>query len=484
MFFRRAQLRRAQRLLQSGELDAAAALALQSRLPEYAAARSFCAELTEAIFQHVRRRVAERDLAAAWQSLNLASRIGNHFDPRRVVQARQALLEQTLQSADFWLHQENLAAAQGALEHLSRQHILDSRADQMLWLIGKIAESERKADAGQWKQAVQMLEEAVVRRPDLPWLAARAGRLRTKMERAGDLANRLQNALLRSNWGDVKQVSRELLGLSPHYPIAADALRRCQQADSRPPRTPGNASVPMAVTASPVDRGSAEIPPGEKEPSEKRPLDAQASSASGLTTSRRFMWWLDGVGGYLACTGTEWLLGRAVPDAAIEIPIQGDLRRRHAKLQRRGTDYVLTPLAETRIEGRSIDRPTHLKHGHTIELGDHVRIRFLQPHPFSATAKLEVVSRHRTYPWADAVLLVAETVVVGARGNSHIVAPGLDQPVVITFAADSWQCRQAGTVLVAGQPWPPGASLPTDAMVTIEGLSMTLETMGREKLYA
>src|SRR5690606_28030797 len=118
MFFGRTHLRRAEKLLEQGELDAAATLVLQNRLAEKSYAQAFCSELTQALFQHARQQAASRDFSAAWHSLNLASRLGNHFDPRRVVQARQSLLEATLSAAETWLHEENLPAAQAALEHL------------------------------------------------------------------------------------------------------------------------------------------------------------------------------------------------------------------------------------------------------------------------------------------------------------------------------------------------------------------------------
>jgi hypothetical protein len=95
-----------------------------------------------------------------------------------------------------------------------------------------------------------------------------------------------------------------------------------------------------------------------------------------------------------------------------------------------------------------------------------------------------VISRHRTNPWADAILLVADTVVLSSRGNSHIVCPQLDQPLVLTFGAGNWQCRQGGAIAAAGQPVPLGAPLPTDRLITIEGVSMTLETIQLGKSYA
>ncbi len=58
-------------------------------------------------------------------------------------------------------------------------------------------------------------------------------------------------------------------------------------------------------------------------------------------------------------------------------------------------------------------RTAPLWDGSLIELGEAVRLRFRRPHPLSATARLEFVSRHRTQPSTDAVLLMAESCILG-----------------------------------------------------------------------
>ena len=51
---------------------------------------------------------------------------------------------------------------------------------------------------------------------------------------------------------------------------------------------------------------------------------------------RRFLLWIDGVGGYLVCLGDEVILGQASSEYQVDIPIQADLSRRHAKISPTG----------------------------------------------------------------------------------------------------------------------------------------------------
>ena len=55
-----------------------------------------------------------------------------------------------------------------------------------------------------------------------------------------------------------------------------------------------------------------------------------------------------------------------------------------------------------------------------IQLGDNVRLRFTKPHALSATARLVLESHHKTQPSADAVLLMADSCVLGPNRHCHV----------------------------------------------------------------
>lgn len=189
------------------------------------------------------------------------------------------------------------------------------------------------------------------------------------------------------------------------------------------------------------------------------------------------MLWVDGVGGYLVCTGDEVLLGQPVDDGPVDIPILGDVSRRHAKIRRDGESYLIEPIRAVRLDGRPIERPTTLTDGCQIELGGNVRLRFRRPHPLSATARLEFVSHHRTQPSADAILLLADACVLGAAGGSHVVCRGFSGEVVLFRQDEGLFCRAPGAFRVDGAPAAPCGRLMPKSQVVGEDFSFSVEPL-------
>src|SRR5439155_7594238 len=127
----------------------------------------------------------------------------------------------------------------------------------------------------------------------------------------------------------------------------------------------------------------------------------------------RFVLWIDAVGGYLVCLSDDVYIGQASPGANVDVAIQADISRRHAKIRREGEGYILDPLHQkVKVDGKPVASPMLLSDGDEIELGDKVRLRFRKPHVLSASARLEMVSRHRLQPHVDGVLLMAESCVL------------------------------------------------------------------------
>ena len=145
----------------------------------------------------------------------------------------------------------------------------------------------------------------------------------------------------------------------------------------------------------------------------------------------RFRLWIDAVGGFLVCLGDEIVLGQAVPEGSPDVPILGDLSRRHAVIHRDEEGYVIEPVRRVKVDGQTIEQSTTLADGRVIELGNGVRLRFQRPHPLSGTARLEFVSHHRTLPALDGVLLMADSCILGPGPQSHIVARDLAGDVVL-----------------------------------------------------
>jgi hypothetical protein len=190
----------------------------------------------------------------------------------------------------------------------------------------------------------------------------------------------------------------------------------------------------------------------------------------------RFLLWVDGVGGYLVCTRDEVTLGQPASEGQVDIPILGDVSRRHAKIRRDGEVYLIDPRRPVRIDGRSIDRPTALAEGVVIELGN-VRVRFRRPHPLSSTARLEFVSSHRTQPSADAVLLLAESCVLGPAAQSHVLCGAWSRELILFRRGDELACRRSGRFQIDGQSATDGGHVTLKSHVSGEDFSLSIESL-------
>jgi hypothetical protein len=197
----------------------------------------------------------------------------------------------------------------------------------------------------------------------------------------------------------------------------------------------------------------------------------------------RFMLWIDAVGGYRVCLADEVLLGQPQePDNCsgmrVDIPILADLGSRHACIRRDGENYLIEAFREVRVDGRPVRAVRWLADGSRIELGEGVRLVFRRPHPLSATARLELASHHRTEPPCDAVLLWAETCVLGPQAQSHVVCPDWPQEVVLSRQGKRLFCHTSGRLEIDGVCLREQGPLEPNSRVSGEGFAFSLEPLG------
>ncbi|MCA9248878.1 MAG: FHA domain-containing protein, partial [Planctomycetales bacterium] len=191
----------------------------------------------------------------------------------------------------------------------------------------------------------------------------------------------------------------------------------------------------------------------------------------------RFVMWVDAVGGFLVCLGDEIVLGPPTPDSSADVPILGDISRRHAILRRDREGYLVQPLREVKLDGRPLSGPTTLTDGNVIELGEGVQLRFRRPHALSMTARLEMISRHRFDPAVDAVLLMADSCVLGPARHSHVPCRDWPRDVVLFRQAESLTCRHDGPFEVDGAPCEKKASVEMNSRVVADEFSFSLERL-------
>ena len=200
-----------------------------------------------------------------------------------------------------------------------------------------------------------------------------------------------------------------------------------------------------------------------------------AVTGVGKCENRRLQLWIDAVGGYLVCLAGEVAIGQAIPGATVDIPIFGNLARNHAAIRRDGEGYVLIPQAEVTVEGRRLQGPSFLADGDEVQLGETVRMRFRRPHALSGSARLESLSGHRTHPASDAVLLMAESLVMGRKLHNHVICRDWDDEVVIFRQGDSIHCRSGSAFEIDGQLQDGEGPLSPASHINGEDFSLSLE---------
>ena len=190
----------------------------------------------------------------------------------------------------------------------------------------------------------------------------------------------------------------------------------------------------------------------------------------------RFLLWVDAVGGYLVSAADVVTIGQPEPGPGVEIPIQGDLSGRHARICRDGEGYVIEPRRPVVVGKRFVHDRTNLVDGTILELGS-VRLRFRIPHPLSASARLEILGGHRLLPAGDAVLLMAESLVLGPEPTSHVVCPNWSGRLVLFRQEGQLCCRSEGEFEVDGVTRRNRGSLTTDSRIQGEDFSLSLESV-------
>lgn len=205
--------------------------------------------------------------------------------------------------------------------------------------------------------------------------------------------------------------------------------------------------------------------------------DTVAGSSKPDREVDRRMVWVDSVGGFLLCLDNEVTLGQPVGETSSgpTVPILADISRRHAVLRREAGSYVLEPLGPTFVDGQPITGPMVLTGECTIGLGESVRLRFEKPHALSLTARLTVISGHRTTPSADSVLLMADSCVLGAESHCHVRCRGWKENVILYRQAGEIYCRSKRPLRANDSPASEAVRLSENCRVEGQDFSMFVE---------
>lgn len=197
----------------------------------------------------------------------------------------------------------------------------------------------------------------------------------------------------------------------------------------------------------------------------------------GRMDETRFILWVDAVGGYLVCPRQEVTIGQAIAESRVDIPILGDLARNHLKLIRSSGGYLLEPFGYVKVNATETKETILLNDGDTIELTGGIKMNFSKPHPLSASARLDFVSAHRTQPWSDAVLLMAESCVLGPNLRNHVVCRAWSDDLVFFQKEGRLYCKSFRPVTVDGAIVEGKGELSPNSRIEGEDFSMTIEPL-------
>jgi hypothetical protein len=191
---------------------------------------------------------------------------------------------------------------------------------------------------------------------------------------------------------------------------------------------------------------------------------------------QRFLLWVDAVGGYLVCLADEVTVGQPDSQRGVDVPILGDLSARHIRIRRDAEGYLAQVRRPIKLNGRTVEDAAALSADCELEMGSGVRLRFRRPHPLSATAQLLPLSRHRTQPSTDGVLLMAESLVLGPGPGCHVICPAWPREVILYRQGGELWCRATGVLDIDGVRHATGCGrVSLDSHVSGDDFSLSLE---------
>jgi hypothetical protein len=167
-------------------------------------------------------------------------------------------------------------------------------------------------------------------------------------------------------------------------------------------------------------------------------------------------------------------LGQALVEKAVDIALIADVSRHHASIQRDPEGYFLEALRKVQINGTATDKAL-LRNADRVTLGNSCQLQFWQPVPVSTSARLDMMSGHRFAEPVQAVLLMAETLVIGPETQSHVQVPDMTQNLILFRTKDGLAARWAGNLTIGGKTYQERGPLTAGESLTTEQISLTLE---------
>ena len=446
----RLQLREARIAVDDGRWEEAARQLASEPLCEFWPAKKLSRKLADQLVTRARQRLAGGESSAGWRDVSQAEMLG--ASATDLAELRDAQISERLDQVAALVAAGETNAANDILIRMERRGLRDRRQAEWRNVVRGIEQSRRLARRGDFVAARDALAQANRRVPaEAVNVLARLGDVdRELQDRSGavrKMSDDLYQAVAESNWTSALSVAAQMLELAPEHVEARRARRRAWRA--------------IGMERTEIHRGPATPPVDLQSPAPRRlaasthrpPAQVESDTVtSSHKAGRRWIAWIDRVGGFLICLDNEIVLGRPDPAGGVDVAFQADLSRRHAVIRREGESYVLTPAGPVEIDGTPVRTPTVLRDGAALRLGDALRLKFRRPHALSATAVLEIESHHKTKPAADGIVLMSESCILGSEPHCHIPCRGWTSDLALFRQGDELRLRGNKPLTVDGQP--------------------------------
>ncbi|CAN5606988.1 hypothetical protein BH11PLA2_BH11PLA2_06440 [soil metagenome] len=456
-------LRQAKEALRTGRPEDAHRLLEPLLAEDYRRAWRLSRDVAVAYIAQGERFLRQDDTERAWQQVLLAESL-NTGEPRAAA-LRQSLIRLAHAECRAALEAGNPLHAVETITKLKSHNARHPDFDSLLNAAQDWVLATDMADRGDFLLAATTVENVRPRLVNVPHRGL-DNFLTTLHERHDTYRNavsHLTDAADQRQWKDAAMWAAKVIAVAPAHREARNIqLRAWEQVqgvthDYRPAPDADIVTLTSAFTAS-----------------SKKDVEPPRSSVSGLP--KRFLLWIDGVGGYLVCMGNRITFGQATGEAPIDVPLLADVSRLHAEIARDGEGCVLESSRGALVNGSPVTRAL-LKPGDRVTLGATCQFLFHQAVAISPTARLELVSGHRLQIAVDGVLLMADNLILGPPGQSHISVPWLTQPVVLYRSKDGLGVRIPGEFRVDAKAELNRANLALPSVVTSDQLSFAVEAV-------
>lgn len=436
-------LKQAQEALKNGRLNEAASLLQQPEAKGHKRSWELLAQLATAFAEHGTQSLRQDDVEVAWSDLVAAEHAG---PTPAAVTLRQTLTRLGITQLQGLIEAGDPVRAATMLATLRQRSARHPELDQLDETIKLWNQAAELADRGEFAQALQLIDRLRLVQPSWPnALRQFEERVRERQQAVTALLVQWHDALRQGHWREVLPLCDQLLAHAPHHVEVRAARAKAWKALEPPTAAAPGRPVPMPR----MDDEPASLP-------------------------QAYLLWIDGVGSYLLCLKQQLSIGQATPENRVDVPLFADVSRLHARLKRDAEGYLLEAARRVRVNGQVVER-SFLRSGDRITLGSSCQLRFHQAVTVSTSARLDIVSGHRLPVTVDAVLLMADTLILGPGKQAHVEVPELQQPVVLHRHRDGLAARVSGSFSLNGQPALERGVLGTTATLRCDGCSFALE---------